>query len=146
MVRATIIDKIKARMDELSPFSSTELNTSISLIDEMLDDSATAFILAIPVYLITPTSFLVDAQASNTVYQNGEGRIELPDDFLRLHTFKMDEWDREVNSVVRIGDPRYNLQFNTVTRGGHSKPVVIIKGDPTPGGIRYLHYFLKRFH
>lgn len=136
MLRATIINKIKARLDELSPFSSVEINPSISLIDEMLDDCANSFLLSVPIHLLNPENFSV---TTNTTNQDGSGWVRLQPDFLRLYAFKMTEWDIPVYEAIHPGHPKYRLQFNLVTRGGHAKPVVIIEHEisPDPKILRY---------
>ena len=51
------------------------------------------------------------------------GLLPIPDDYIRLHTFKMSTWERPVHRTTSIDNPDYILQLNPFTRGGNSKPV-----------------------
>jgi len=133
MTRADIILKVKARIDELSPFSSEELNPSIELIDSLLDDSDTEIRRKVPVHLVDPAIFDASSPIDNG---DGTGYIPLPSDFLRLHSFKMAEWAVTLNQPISESSPKYPLQKNTVTRGGVVKPVIVIRwGYDIPGGV-----------
>lgn len=63
----------------------------------------------------------------------GRGRMQLPDDFLRLITFKMSDWERAVTEPITESDPRYKLQSSQFAglRGNPQKPVVAIVNEPT---------------
>jgi len=124
MLRAAIIEMVKSRIDELSPFASTELNPSIDLIDSLLNDSDTEIRRKIPVHLISPSMFSVAALVDNG---DKTGYIPLPPDFLRLHTFKMTDWTRAMTEAISEANPKYNLQRNSVTRGGTIKPVIVLR-------------------
>lgn len=56
------------------------------------------------------------------------GYVLLPDDFLRLVSFKMDDWQRTVHEAIDVGDPRYVLQSSAYkgVRGTPEKPVVAV--------------------
>jgi len=139
MTEAILINKIKARIDELEPFADTDLNPDIEIVKAVINDNAESFIMSIPGVLVTPTNF--NGDTIHTQYQDGSGRVELPDDFLKMHTFKMQEWERECVDFITPVDPKYKLQHNLVTRGGISKPVVVTKTDPAPGAIKYIYYY-----
>lgn len=63
----------------------------------------------------------------------GRGRMQLPDDFLRLITFKMSDWERAVTQPILEQDPRYLHQSSRFAgiRGTPQKPVVAIISEPT---------------
>lgn len=63
----------------------------------------------------------------------GRGRMQLPDDFMRLITFKMSDWERAVTEPITENDPRYKLQSSRYggLRGNPQKPVVAIVNEPT---------------
>lgn len=128
--------KVQARMDELSPFTDTELNGTIDLISSMWYNAAQAFYLMIPANLITPMEMQEEGHSEN---QDGSGRWTLPDDFLRLYSFKMSSWERPVTEITPHGTTKYYQQFNQFTRGGTAKPVCII--THAKGSYKYLHYF-----
>jgi len=132
MTRAEIIELVKARIDELSPFDDTSLVPSINLIDKVLDDSAKTILLALPLHLLTPKAF------TGTITPTGNtGHIVLDTDFLRLHSFKMTEWNTEVTQAITPSNPKYALQKYPVTMGGVNKPVVVIKSDSTGKKLYY---------
>lgn len=58
----------------------------------------------------------------------GAGSIELPDDFLRLVTFKMSDWDMAVTSPITDEHPSYAMQKSRYAgiRGNVQRPVVAI--------------------
>ena len=58
MTRSAIIELVKARIDELSPFTDTSLNPSIDVIDKVLDNSAKTMLLALPTYLLQPVEII----------------------------------------------------------------------------------------
>lgn len=62
----------------------------------------------------------------------GSGVIHLPDDFMRLVTFKMSDWERPVVEAIDETDPRYELQGSRYggIRGNVQKPVVVITQQP----------------
>ncbi|MCM1356420.1 MAG: hypothetical protein NC212_08455 [Staphylococcus sp.] len=63
----------------------------------------------------------------------GRGRMQLPDDFMRLITFKMSDWERAVTQPILETDPQYLLQSSRFAglRGTPQKPVVSIVSEPT---------------
>ncbi len=132
MTRAAIIEMVKARIDELSPFTDTSLNPSIDVIDKVLDNSAKTMLLALPLYLLTPTAITGAITATGNI-----GFVPLTSDFLRLHSFKMTSWETEVTQAITPDNPKYALQKNKVTRGGINKPIVVIKSDNTGKKLYY---------
>ena len=62
----------------------------------------------------------------------GSGRIYLPDDFLRLITFQMSDWDYQVTVAIDEDDPKYPMQHSRYpgVRGCPQKPVVAIVQCP----------------
>ena len=125
MTREDIIKKVKNLIEEITPFDNDEV-ASESLIDELLNDSDTEIRRKLPIHLIRPT--ILD---TSSIVNNGDGTgyINLPDDFLRLHSFKMSEWARSICEAISEANPKYNLQKSTITRGGTIKPVVVIRWE-----------------
>ena len=62
----------------------------------------------------------------------GMGFILLPDDFLRLVSFQMSDWDRAVGTAITETDPLYQRQQSRFggVRGNPQKPVVAIVNQP----------------
>lgn len=63
----------------------------------------------------------------------GRGRMQLPDDFMRLLTFKMSDWERAVTEPISERDPLYRRQSSKFSgvRGNPERPVVAIVREPT---------------
>lgn len=59
---------------------------------------------------------------------SGSGRILLPDDFLRLVSFKMSDWSYAVTAAIEETDPLYRLQGSRYAgvRGNPQRPVVAL--------------------
>lgn len=125
MDRQSIIQKVQLKMDEITPYDSGEIIND-SFIDELLDDSVKTLLLRLPGYLCPPTNMGIATGTSNG---DGTGHVELPDDFIRLISFKMSEWKRAVTTPISEDHPLYNLQKNTFLRGGINKPVVVIRNN-----------------
>lgn len=62
----------------------------------------------------------------------GSGYIQLPDDFLRLISFQMSDWDYAVSEAVTEDDPLYQQQKSRYPgiRGCPQRPVVAITSQP----------------
>lgn len=60
--------------------------------------------------------------------EDGKGFIILPDDFMRLLSFRMSDWKRTVFEAISETDPRYALQSSRFAGicGNPEKPVVAV--------------------
>ncbi|MBQ9884421.1 MAG: hypothetical protein IJM43_08230 [Bacteroidaceae bacterium] len=69
----------------------------------------------------------------------GSGYIILPDDFLRLVSFKMSDWDRAVTTLISETDPEYNMQHSRFAgvRGNPQQPVAAITNKPTGMALEF---------
>lgn len=61
----------------------------------------------------------------------GEGQIKLPDDFLRLLSFKMSDWSTSVADPITEDDPLYLLQ---------SSPLAAVRGNPRRPIVAIVHH------
>lgn len=63
----------------------------------------------------------------------GSGWVLLPDDFMRLLLFRMDDWERPVYEAITPSDPEYALQSSRFKglRGTAQKPVcaLVMRGE-----------------
>ena len=78
------------------------------------------------------------------LFDNGDGTgyVTLPIDFLRLQSFKMTDWDKEVSEAITPQHPLFIRQSNTYTRGGKSKPVCVIMNKNVSSTIkRVVQYY-----
>jgi len=138
MTRAEITTLTKAYIDELSPFSDTDLNPSIENIDPILDNSARTVARVAPNSLLIPAAItgtpVVDSPVSGVI------TIPLAADFLKLHSVKLTDWNQEVNKAITVEDPKYALQKYAAIRGGISKPVVVLKSTAAGKTIECYSY------
>lgn len=141
MLGKDITELVVTKMEEHTPFgpkSATllaggdhldEVKPVYSYIRQSLAEAANEMLAIIPV------NHLVYKTANVTGKANGEdqhiGTIQMPNDFLRLHTLRMDGWTRPVHYAIPAEHPAYTLQFSRWTRGTKQKPVVTIDGVNT---------------
>ena len=61
----------------------------------------------------------------------GPGRILLPEDFLRLITFKMSDWSYPLNNILPQSDPRILMQRSKFVgiQGSPSRPILTLEQD-----------------
>jgi len=127
-------------MDEVSPFTENELVDS-TFIDGFLNNAVKEILMKVPLRIITPAILSATGQISNT---DGTGQLLIPSEYLRLWSFKMEEWDEAVTTAITPEHWKYKLQKFTITRGKPSKPVVV-EITSHPKGVssitRYLKYY-----
>ncbi len=82
-----------------------------------------------PAFMLEGGHDFADCNGDN-VFMNddGSGFVVLPDDFMRLVSFRMSDWKRTVFEAIGEGDPRYALQSSKWRgiRGNPEKPVCAI--------------------
>lgn len=72
--------------------------------------------------------FAASVTWENNVAGYGAGRVMLPDDFMRLVTFRMSDWYRPVTEAITEEHPIYSMQSSRYAgvRGNPQRPVVAI--------------------
>ena len=148
--RLSIINLVKIKLDELIPQGEgviynleTEPNVSDPLdlyINGLLDEAAKNVLQIAPLHMITPVS---SSTVSGTPYTDTKtGYVVLPEDYLRLYSFKMTEWLKEVNVPIGIQSKLYQIQRNKYSRGGIAKPVVVLNNRKIGSTVsKILEYF-----
>ena len=132
--RITLIGQVKVKIDEMMAQSE---GTSINLdnvknsnvldlyINALLDECAKHIHQTAPIHVIEPTD-----GGEIVPVDNGDesGYIDLPSDYLRFVSFKIEGWLQENNEPIEPERDRalYKLQRYTATRGGISKPVCVL--------------------
>jgi hypothetical protein len=151
--RLTLIDLVKAKLDEIIPAVSLSLDEDEAiedpyslLINSFLDESAKRVLLSAPAHVLVPTPGTVEA--TQDVTDNKIGYIILPDNFLRAISLRMSEWKRDVTEFMTQSDKRYRLQQNKYTRGGTAKPVAVLGHKKTGGSARRVieYYSVNTSH
>ena len=139
MQRQQIINEVKIKLEESHPYEDVEVINS-PLIKELLDECTDETQLLAPVYLLQPEEHAV---STNDIVENPDntGYIVLPDDFLRLVSFKMSAWKKALIEAISEDHPKYNLQKNIYTRGGISKPVAVIRYEPGENNRKVIEYY-----
>ena len=143
MTRDDLIDKIKVKMDEITPFddgvtfAGTDIKPIVSYIEDYLQSSCDDLLMICPLYLCGKTEFDGDITDGETLNNRIIGELEVPDDFLRVHTVKMSGWERPVHISIGVEDADYQFQLNPYTMGGSAKPVIV----KTPE-LLYLYSYL----
>lgn len=117
MTREAIISQVKAKLGEVTEFDSNQVADD-TLIDNLLDPGAREILLKVPLHLINPTAFATGTPGKSGV----SNTFAVPDDFLRLHSFKCTTWGRVLTDVITDDDYRSLGQHYSITRGSDSKP------------------------
>ena len=137
MTREEIKTRVLAKLDEIETMTGASQSPSDALIDALMDESALNMLRNAPIHLIPPTK--VNVLALNFVHvkdtANGTGYIAMPNDFLRLYSFKMDTWERPAFDYISVSNPEYFKQKIRNLRGGVSKPVVAVNYSDTGDGF-----------
>ncbi len=154
--RLNIINMVKAKLDEITPEGegltftlSTEPNVTNPLdllISALLDEAAKNTLMMSPFHVLEPTISEETDGVADIIDELGEtGYVEMPENFLRLISFKMNDWDRPVNIPVLNTSTEYMMQKSKYVRGGVSKPVVSINwkidAGETASRIKVLEYY-----
>ena len=146
--RLSIINYVKAKLDELVPEGegitfnlATEPNISNPLdllINAHLDECTKDIILSAPLSVLFPTA--MGAQSGKAFETGGKtGYIVLPANFLRLSSFKMLDWTRDVTLAKPNSHPTYKKQAYSFLRGGTSTPEAFFNWIDIPvGGLKTL--------
>lgn len=102
------------------------------IIGSKLEDAARVVEKEAPVYLLDGGEPFAQSISWDSRPGYGSGRTQLPDDFLRLVSFQMSDWERPVSEPISDLDPRYALQRSRYPgiRGNPQKPVVAIVMQP----------------
>lgn len=149
--RLTIINYVKAKLDELVPegegisfalSSAPNISNPLDLlINAHLDEATKDVILSAPLSVLFPTA---QAGSGTPFTDTKTGYIVLESNFLRLSSFKMLDWKREVKVPITSLDPAYKKQAYSFLRGGINKPVAVLnwKSIGSPASIqRILEYY-----
>jgi hypothetical protein len=151
--RLTLINAVKVKLDEIIPEGEGVVFTLASppnisdpldiFINALLDESAKHLLLMAPLHALTAKIGSVTAYQI-TAFDNGRksGWVKLPDDFLRLVSFQMQDWERPVIIPVSSTSKLYLKQHNQWLCGANSKPVAAFTSRNDSGTSKLvLEYF-----
>ena len=133
-----IVQEAKVALDEnvdstkLSGLGDIDTLTKEEIIASKVVAAATLIESQAPIYLLDSGMAFGDSIGWDGQPGYGAGYIHLPDDFLRLVTFQMSDWDYAVNIPITESDPVYQMQRSRFAgvRGNPQKPVVAITMQP----------------
>lgn len=152
MERSELINKVKTRIDEVSASGDVIVDVGVentkpfdSIIDELLDESALEILLKAPFYRL-PVYKATNLSATKDTNDDYIGSIDLPNDFVRLVSFKMKGWLQPVLSFALPGDAVAIKQSNKYIRGGVAKPVAVLYKDDSSMYVNYYSVASKDDH
>jgi len=126
MNRTEIVNKVKIKMNEISPFDSSGDIVNNTFVDDLLNESTRTILLSAPKKILPITK---DDTTTSSDNGDGTGTITLPSNYLRFVELKMKQWKRSVTKLISVDSREYKKQFNKYTRGGTAKPKVAELGD-----------------
>ncbi len=136
MTRDAIISRVRSKIDEISaPDDLSLVDDVFAVIDKNLDDSANSLLLKAPLWLTRSHEIPIPGNHEH-IGKTG-GKIRLPSNFLRLHSFQMQDWQTPVFNAIGEDHPFYQYRFNKVLTAPH-RPVVAIADSPD--GV-FLEYY-----
>ncbi len=133
-----IVREVKVALDEnvssaaLEGIGDEDTLKLEEIIESKLADAARVIEGAAPHHLLDSGRAFGESIGWDGQPGYGSGHIQLPDDFLRLVTFQMSDWDYAVTVAITETDPLYQLQRSRFAgvRGTPQKPVVAIVQEP----------------
>ena len=139
----SLLREVRISLDEnptsesLKDIGDTETLSLDAIISKNIELAAKIVEVNAPYYMLDGGEGFADKenpQADNSVsWASGEvgigfGTVKLPDNFLRLVSFKMSDWDYSVSEAIPDSDPRYAMQFSRFggIKGNPQRPVVAV--------------------
>jgi hypothetical protein len=147
MTREELIHRVKAKIEELSPYGyeapliaiqedselteniNKEIKPIISYISECLNESCNTKLSILPLHLIKPKEIEIKTDEVKKVAKQGTLQtisVKLPLDFLRIHSIKFKDWSRVVSKAISAEHPDAVYEANLHTMGKPTRPVCMI--------------------
>jgi hypothetical protein len=127
MTKEELINKTISIYDEYIPEQSTDTDIK-EFLTPFIEDHINDFLFIAPTSII-PIFIKTDInQTINSINYKG-GYFVLPNDFLKLVSFKHKDWERKLyyEDLIEANHPRRKLQNNKFTSGKTSRPVICIE-------------------
>lgn len=118
--------------DALAGIGDVDTLALDEIIESKIVNAAMAIESQAPVTMLDSGMAFGDSIGWDSEAGYGSGHIHLPDDFLRLLTFQMSDWDYAVTQAITEDDPLYAQQRSRFggVRGNPQKPIVAITQQP----------------
>lgn len=133
MDRSAIIQRVKIKMDEFTPVNEDVTHPLDSYIQPTIDQAALELLKNAPLVKLAPEDvelYVKDDQDNITgnilVFNDSVYRIDFPTKVIRVAQIKFPDWSRTVYRFVDPSSHEGQMQAVRATRGGFSKPVVVI--------------------
>lgn len=137
--REEIINRVLGVIDELGGCGDVNVADNFP-IASLLDEAGREVLLVAPVGVIDRVkSFKMSAHVARV---DGTGEVELPNDFVRLVSFRMRGWHKAVYETIATTSRKYGRQFHRATRGGVAQPVVALCGNK----LQYFSVLMDTAH
>lgn len=134
MNRQAIIERVKIKLDELTPVSEGLDHPIDKYIDPCLDDAARRVAETVNI-----ARFRAEKHTATSKFEEPCVTIPLKagekDNIARIINVKLSDWDHPVSEITPEDSPLAWMQKDPVTRGGTKKPVVVLRHTE---GERYL--------
>lgn len=144
MTRDQIIALVRAKIDEINSDSDTnEVGDIFDIIDDNLEDSANDLLRKAPLWLCEATEVTLTGHIENS---DGSGEVPLPDDFLRLYSFQMKDWDYPVTDIISEQNPKFHFRKNTYLKGRPWRPVVVVRTQVPDGVLKNTPYKILEYY
>ncbi len=170
MIREDLIQAVKVKLEELSPFNydkknmialgaedptgeliaqgdpQLEINPIYTYIDKSLDSSANEVLKTIPLQLISPREWKETKDTPLDAIPTMDGKywiqvFTMPTDYLRVHTVKMDDWVRYLTEAGRDDSDAGIEAGNIWNMGKPTRPRAI---EDWAGGRRTVRCYSSR--
>ena len=118
--------------DALLATDDIDTLTLEEVIASKIEDAARLVTLAAPQHRLEGGESFGDSVVWDSQPGYGPGYVILPDDFLRIVSFKMSDWDMAVTTAITADDPVYPVQRSRYPgiRGNPQAPVVAVTMRP----------------
>lgn len=139
MERSALIQKIKIRMDELTPLGENITHPFDESFNSILDEAHRQILNEAPVHLLPMTEIDSDDVVYDTT--NDVAYVKVPDNFIRVASLKFSDWTNPATQFISQENPQYKVIEHGLIVRNVVKPMVVLlysKQDDDTVPARYL--------
>ena len=123
MERQALIELVKVKLDELSPFDDGSDHPIDKYLDPLLDRAAEQVLREAPLGLLRHD--IIQLTTSNSVLSDSVVTITIPDSVLRVVSVNLPGWVRPITVIHPEGSSEDAIQRLSITRSKPSRPTVV---------------------
>ena len=150
MTRAQLIEAVKVKLEEISPFDEPQsfiaagdnaantVKPIISYINSTLDEAAKRCLYSLPLSLLHAD--VEHSKPAMYIDEHGVGIFPIGRN-IRMVRFRHPALLRDITAFITTEDALYLLQQNRYTRGGIAKPVAVIAANGTQNAIGQMEIY-----